>query len=228
MIGYYRVSTRRQGNSGLGLAAQRAAVAAHVRQAGCDLVAEYHEVESGRRDILDNRPELRKAIAHAKRSKATLIVAKLDRLSRSVAVIAQMLADGQVKFVCCDNPNANELMIHVFAAVARDEAQKISERTRDALAAYKARGGLLGASLKRCRNLTQKARAKGAKAAGMAVRRKADEAYSDIVDDIRKMRDRGLSLMDIARELNAMGHTTRRERPWNAMQVRRVLLRSTA
>lgn len=224
MIGYYRVSTDKQGRSGLGLEAQKAAVLAHVERDGCELVGEYVEVETGKKHSLDNRPALCKAIAHAKRSKAILVVAKLDRLLRST-VVRSMLKTSGVRFVACDNPHANELTIDILAAVAEDEVRRISERTRAALAAYKARGGRLGASLKRCRNLTQAARVKGARAAGMAVSRKAVEAYSDIIDDVQAMRRDGMSLQQIANELNRRGHTTRREKPWNAVQVQRILQR---
>lgn len=226
MIAYYRVSTDKQGRSGLGLEAQESAVAAHVKQRGCTLIASYTEVETGKKNDLENRPELRRAIAHAKRTKATLVVAKLDRLSRSVAVIAKMLADSKVKFVCCDNPEANLLTIHILAAVAEHEAAVISERTKAALAAYKRRGGRLGASLKQCRNLTAKARQRGAENAAEAHRRNADEAYADLQDWMTAQRGKGLSLQAIANALNQGGETTRRGKSWSAMQVKRVLERA--
>lgn len=112
------------------------------------------------------------------------------------------------------------------AAVAEDEVRRISERTRAALAAYKARGGRLGASLQSCQNLTPEARKRGAKNAGAAARAKAHEADSDIADDLRVLRAKGMALRAIAEELNARGHTTRRGKPWNAMQVRRVLAKA--
>lgn len=143
LVSYLRVSTVRQGASGLGLEGQQAAIAAHARATGCVIVGEYVEVETGKRDSLGNRPELQKAIAHAKRSKATLVIAKLDRLARSVAVVSMLHSSG-VDFVCCDNPTANRMTIQILAAVAENEARQISERTRAALGAYKARGGILG------------------------------------------------------------------------------------
>lgn len=225
MIGYYRVSTARQGASGLGLEAQRAAVERHIADAGCELVAEYTEVETGKKHDLDNRPQLQRAVAHARRSRAVLVVAKLDRLLRSV-VVRSLLKTKGVRFVCCDNPHANELTIDILADVAEDEVRRISARTREALAAYKARGGKLGAALPGSRNLTSSARIKGAKAAGVAVRRYADEAYVDLFDDLLAMRRDGLSLRRMAEALNKQGHTTRRGCPWNAAQVRRVLIRS--
>ncbi|MHB8462925.1 MAG: recombinase family protein, partial [Vulcanimicrobiaceae bacterium] len=107
MIGYFRVSTNKQGNSGLGLDAQKAAVAAHVAANDCDLIASYCEIETGKKHNLDNRPELLKAIAHAKRSKCVLVVAKLDRLLRSTVVCSTLKTSG-VLFTACDNPHANE------------------------------------------------------------------------------------------------------------------------
>lgn len=228
MIAYHRVSTKKQGLSGLGLDAQKEAVAAHVAAHGCALIATYTEIETGKKDDLDNRPELRKAIAHAKRSKATLVVAKLDRLSRSVAVIATMLADGKVKFIACDNPEANELTVHILAAVAQQEVKAISKRTKEALAAAKARGQLLGASLPQCRKLTPQARRKGAAAAADVHRKSADEAYADLEDWMLAQRAKGLTLQAIADALNADGQTTRRGKPWNHMQVSRVLARFEA
>jgi DNA invertase Pin-like site-specific DNA recombinase len=225
MIAYYRVSTARQGHSGLGLEAQKADVQDYLERSACDLVAEYVEVETGKKHGLDNRPELKKAIAQAKRAKAILVVAKLDRLLRST-VVRTMLKTSGVRFVACDNPHANELTIDILAAVAEDEVRRISARTKAALAAYKARGGRLGASLTQCRNLTDEARRKGARAAGASHVRNANEAYHDVTEIISELRDGGASLREIAADLNAGGFTTRRGRPWNAVQVARVLSRA--
>src|SRR5260221_640306 len=123
IIGYYRVSTARQGRSGLGLEGQEAAVRGYAAEHGCDLIASYTEVETGTRDTLENRPELLKALAHAKRSKAILVIAKLDRLARSVYVTAELHRSG-VEFVATDNPVANRLTIQILAAVAEDEARR--------------------------------------------------------------------------------------------------------
>lgn len=216
LVAYYRVSTDKQGKSGLGLEAQQAAVESYSKMTGCGIIAAYKEVESGKGKGT-NRPELVKALAHAKRSKATLVIAKLDRLSRNVAFLANLLESG-VDFVACDNPNANRLTIHILAAVAEDEARRISDRTKAALAAYKARGGKLGTD-----NLTDEARVKGNQAASVAVRENATKAYSDVAPVIRQFKAEGLTLRAIADRLNADGHTTRTGKPWNQVQVMRVL-----
>lgn len=220
-VAYYRVSTDRQGKSGLGLEGQKAAVLQHVGAAG-DLIAEYTEIETGKRDSLENRPELRRALAHARRSKATLVVAKLDRLTRSVAVTS-LLHQSYVDFVCCDNPYANRLTIQILAAVAEDEARRISERTKAALAAYKARGGILGATRPRCRNLSQEARKRGTHASVMKRAVLTVDAYEDVATQMGELRSVGHSLREIAAELNREGHTTRRGNAWNPVQVSRVL-----
>ena len=139
-VAYYRVSTDRQGKSGLGLDAQQRAVADHLRGHGCDLVGSFTEVESGKRA---DRPELAKAIDACRRQKAKLIIAKLDRLSRNLAFVATLMDSG-IEFVAADNPHANKLTIHILAAVAQHEREKISERTRAALQAARARGTRLG------------------------------------------------------------------------------------
>ncbi len=221
-VAYYRVSTQKQGRSGLGLEAQEAAVAAYASAAGCAVVASYTEVETGKRDDLENRPELRRAIAHAKRSKAVLVIAKLDRLTRSVYVTALLHKSG-VEFVCCDQPTANRLTIQILAAVAEDEARRISQRTKDALSAYKARGNVLGAARPESRNLTQEARRRGARSAGAAARKAAQAAYEDVSETIRSLDSAGLSLRAVAQHLNDQGHTTRRGCAWNPVQVSRVL-----
>src|SRR5215831_9781263 len=137
-IAYFRVSTDKQGRSGLGLEAQKAAVASYV--AAGQLLASYTEVESGRRN---DRPALAAAVAACKQHKATLVVAKLDRLARSVYFIASLM-EAKVDFVCCDMPTANRLTLHVLSAVAEHEREAISTRTKAALAAAKARGVKLG------------------------------------------------------------------------------------
>ena len=138
VVTYLRVSTDRQGQSGLGLEAQRAAVASYM--ASRTLVGEFVEVESGRKD---NRPQLAAALALCRQHKARLVIAKLDRLARSVAFISGLMESG-VEFVAADMPEANRFMLHVMAAVAEHEREMISQRTRVALAAAKARGTRLG------------------------------------------------------------------------------------
>jgi DNA invertase Pin-like site-specific DNA recombinase len=157
-------------------AAQQEAVAGFVRQqSAAELVASYTEVETSKKDTLANRPELRKAIAHAKRSKAVLVIAKLDRLARSFYVTAMLMQTG-VEFVAVDNPYANRMTIQMLAVFAEHEAQAISDRTKAALAAYKARGGILGGQRPESRNLTRKARIRGASIAGEVVRAKKEAA----------------------------------------------------
>lgn len=221
-MAYTRVSTKSQGASGLGLEAQEAAIAQYVSQNGCKLLATYREVETAKRDTLENRPALRQAIAHARRTKAVLVIAKLDRLSRSVYVTAELHRSG-VDFVACDNPTANRLTIQILAAVAEDEARRISERTKAALAAYKARGGVLGAAREQSRNLTDEARLRGTERAKTTLRKARQEAYEDLIDVLKALRADGLSLRQVAERLNEQGHLTRSGRPWNAVQVARVI-----
>ena len=140
-VAYYRVSTDRQGASGLGLDAQRQAVACQVN--GGQLVAEFTEIESGRRHT--NRPQLLAALEECRKRRATLLIARLDRLARNVAFIANLMESG-ADFIACDMPQANRLTIHILAAVAEHEREMISQRTKAALAAAKARGTKLGNS----------------------------------------------------------------------------------
>jgi DNA invertase Pin-like site-specific DNA recombinase len=225
IIAYYRVSTRQQGQSGLGLEGQRAAVVSYARQTGARIKSSYIEVESGKRA---DRPELAKALAHARRSRATLVVAKLDRLARNVEFLAKIMNSG-VEFIACDNPAANRLTIHILAAVAEAEAKAISDRTKAALAAARARGTKLGSARPghwegredRRLNGLEKARL----ASAQVISQRASEAYADLVPVMTRMKAQGLSLREIAEQLNDEGHTTRRGRPWNPMQVARVLER---
>ncbi len=225
MVAYYRVSRESQGADGLGMAGQKAAVAAHVAAYGCDLIAEYTEVETGKKHDLDNRPALQKAIAHAKRSRATLVVAKLDRLLRSTVVLSLLKTRG-VKFVACDNPHANELTIDILAAVAANEVRNISSRTADALRELKAAGVALGSHRPECAtNLSVDAAQHGRELGARRVREIANEAYADIAPMMLSLRAQGSTLAAIAATLNQEGHTTRREREWTPSQVSRVLAR---
>jgi DNA invertase Pin-like site-specific DNA recombinase len=222
LVGYLRVSTKKQGDSGLGIAGQQAAIEEYVQKTGCELVATYSEIETGKKHDLTNRPELRKAIAHARRSKATLVVAKLDRLLRST-VIANMLKTSGVKFVACDNPHLDEFSVDIHAAVAANEVRQISDRTTRALAALKADGVLLGAARPGAPQLTAEARQLGTVASVKASRESFVAAYSDLTEIVGEMRSDGLSLRAIAARLNAMGHVTRRGKQWAAQQVASVL-----
>ena len=221
IVGYVRVSTQGQGASGLGLEAQQTAIDGYAGNVEATVITSYTEVESGRKS---DRPQLAKALAHAKRSGATLVVAKLDRLGRNVAFLSALM-EAKVDFIAVDNPAANKLTLHILAAVAEAEAEAISARTKAALAAYKARGGKLGGQLRQCRNLTAEARRKGARAAGESLKARADEAYADLAPAVAELRTKGLTLRAIADELNQQGHTTRRGKPWNQVQVLRVLQR---
>lgn len=225
IIAYYRVSTAKQGRSGLGLEGETAAVAAFAQTRGCDVLGTYQEVESGKRA---DRPQLVKALAHAKRSKATLVVAKLDRLARNVAFLSRLMESG-VDFIAIDLEHANRLTIHILSAVAEGEAKAISERTKAALAAAKARGMKLGSARPGHWDGREQARlagsAKGAKVSAVVRAKAATEAYLDLLPQMQQLQSEGRSLRAIAESLNAAGHTTRRGKPWNQVQVMRVLQR---
>lgn len=251
IVPYRRVSTAKQGESGLGLMAQEAAIQAFVEANNCKVLKAYTENESGTHDDLADRPELLKAISHAKRSGATLLIAKLDRLVRSTIAMAAIKQSG-VSFTACDMPTANEFTIDIHVAVAADEARKISLRTKEALKAYKAdgrvskrvkafykeqgmevpqsvideRGGKLGAALNGCK-LTEAGRRKGIAKAAAKNKAKAISAYEDLLPTMRQWRDQGRTLQAIADLLNEE-HTTRRGARWNKVQVRRVLERAEA
>lgn len=139
-IAYYRLSTQRQGASGLGLYAQKQTVETYVKNAPGSLLAEFCEVETAKgANSLAKRPELRKALDQCRREGAILVIAKLDRLARNVHVISGLM-ESRVRFVACDIPEANELTLHVLAAFAEHEAKRISQRTKEALAQARARG----------------------------------------------------------------------------------------
>ncbi len=145
LVAYYRVSSQKQGRSGLGLEAQRKAVAAFASAEGFEIIAEYTEIETGKgADALDRRPELKAALKAAKKAKASVAVAKLDRLSRDVAFISGLMAQKVPFIVAALGRNVDSFVLHIYAALAQQEREMISRRTKEALQAAKARGVKLG------------------------------------------------------------------------------------
>jgi len=217
-VGYYRVSTDRQGRSGLGLEAQRVAVAGYL-DGGSTLLDTFTEVESGRRA---DRPELAKALDLCRRRKATLVIAKLDRLARNVAFIANLM-DADVEFVAVDMPEATRITLHIYAAMAEHEAVQVSQRTKAALAAAKARGRKLGWSIPSRRGEQAQASMKGV----VVNRAKADQRAANVLPVIREIERAGVTtLQGIADALNARGIRTARGRRWYASTVRNLLVRA--
>ncbi|GAC1599446.1 MAG: recombinase family protein [Hymenobacter sp.] len=213
---YFRVSTARQGHSGLGLEAQQAAVQRFL-PADAGRVADFVEVESGRQST---RPQLLAAIALAQREDAVLLVAKLDRLARSVAFLATLM-ESRVRFQAVDLPAADEFTLHILAAVAQKEAAAISSRTREALAAKKARGFPLGTPA----NLTPQARAQGL--AARQAHARAHVANRQAAQLATLLRATGASLRAIADQLNRSGYSTRRGKAFHPMGILRLLAKST-
>ena len=215
-VAYYRVSTKKQGQSGLGLEAQKDAVADYLNGGHWTLLDQFTEIESGKRS---DRPELAKALAMCRLRGATLVVAKLDRLARNVHFLSGLM-ESKVPFVAADMPQANNLTIHVLAAVAEAEAQAISQRTKAALKAAKARGVVLGGDKG---NLPSLAR-KGNRASIKSRRTLAQERAEDLLPVIADVRQQGVtSLRGIAAELNKRGIPAARGGEWTATQVRRML-----
>ena len=219
-VAYERVSTARQGQSGLGLEAQRKTIEDFAASRGAEVLARFTEVESGKRA---DRPELTRALHLAKVTGATLVIAKLDRLSRNAAFLLT-LRDSGVRFVAVDMPEANDLTVGIMALVAQAEREAISRRTKEALAVAKARGVKLGnpngaASLRRA--------GKGAVALRAAVGLNAERFAADlegVVADIRASGASGAtSLRAIAGELNQRGMMTRRGGAWQVSNVRNLL-----
>jgi len=204
-IAYYRVSTERQGQSGLGLEAQRDIVHRFVNGTGGRLVEEYVEVESGRRC---DRPELATALAFCKKTKSTLLIAKLDRLARNVHFISGLMESG-VEFVAADNPHANRLMVHMLAAFAEHERDMISKRTKEALAAAKARGIKLG----RYGQILAQENHERAQIFSNSLR--------EVVEELQGEGPRTLASM--ALELNARGVPTPQGAKWYPTSVKRLL-----
>ncbi len=230
MVAYLRVSTQRQGRSGLGLNAQREAVERYAAASGGRIVAEYVETESG---TLAERPELHKAIGHARRAKAKLVIARIDRLSRNVAFLAALMDSG-LDFVAVDNPHANPLTVHILAAVAQYEAKAIAERTRLALQAAKARGQKLGSHRPghwddpKRQQARRAGAAKGNQRSAKVRAQRAREAVADLLPTMQAMRAEGQSYAAIAEALNAQGQQTPRGCAWKPASVQRALSRAEA
>jgi DNA invertase Pin-like site-specific DNA recombinase len=220
-VAYYRVSTAKQGRSGLGLDAQQSAVREYLNGGSWDLIGEAVEIESGKR--ADNRPQLQEALRLCRTTGATLIVAKLDRLSRDAAFLMQLQNSG-VSFVAADMPGANSFTVGVMALVAQQEREAISARTRAALAAAKARGVRLGG--RRYHTLPSHAAA----AASANVRKEiADQRARDVHVSVEQARSRGaISLRAIAAVLTAEGVKAPRGGAWSAAQLKRLLDRFEA
>lgn len=218
-VSYLRVSTARQGVSGLGLEAQREAVASYLNGGKWKLVREVVEVESGKRN---DRPAIAEALRLCRLHRATLIIAKLDRLARNVHFISSLMEAG-VEFTAVDFPQANRLTVHILAAVAEHEAAMISARTKAALGAAKARGVVLGGqrgSLERMAGIGRKGNVASARARSQT----AAKRNGDLLPVIQELRAAGATTpQQIADGLNGRGITAARGGAWSAIQVRRVL-----
>ena len=206
-VAYYRVSTQRQGASGLGLEAQRKAVMDYLRGASGVLVEEFTETESGRRAT--NRPQLQQALALCKRAKARLVIAKLDRLARNVHFISGLM-ESKIDFVALDNPHANRLVLHIMAAFAEHEREEISKRTKVALAAAKARGVKLGRG----------------KELGAQNKARADRLARDLAPVVEELRRSGTTtLQGICDALNERGIQSSRGKHWHVPSVFNLMRR---
>ena len=212
-VAYYRVSTQKQGKSGLGIEAQKAAVAQYVSRNGGKVAAEFQEVESGKRS---DRPQLALALERCRLTRSTLIVAKLDRLTRDVAFLCR-LRDSKVDFVAVDNPNATPLTVTILIAVAEEERRLASVRTKVALQAAKARGVKLGNP-----NGAQAFGARSRAGAVEALKAKADSFAQSLAGIVRPLLEAGLSLRKIAERLNAEGIVTAQGKAWQANSVKRL------
>jgi DNA invertase Pin-like site-specific DNA recombinase len=210
-VAYYRVSTKRQGNSGLGLEAQQHAVMRHVDSSNGKLVKSFQEVESGRKD---DRPQLKAALETAKKNKATVIIAKLDRLGRRASYILRLIDESGVDFHICDMPNADKLTITILAAVAERESEAISKRTSDAIQAKKRRGEPVGS------NDWKSVQAKGIEVIKADKMRRASYAMK-VIAELREAHV--TTLLEMANCLNRRGIPTARNGKWTATAVKRVI-----
>ncbi len=223
IVAYYRVSTRKQEVSGLGLDAQKKTVSDYAAHNRGKVIAEYTETESGKNA---DRPKLKEAIAHAKLNKAILVVAKLDRLARNVAFTSALMESG-VEFTACDNPHANRMIIQVLAVMAENEAVQTSRRTKDALAAAKAKGVLLGSARPGHWDGIEHKRGwkKGAKNSAQVRSERCRAAYEFLIPSMLQWKDDGETYDDIAKRLNDAGHQSIGGKPFTPTTVWRILKR---
>lgn len=210
-IAYYRVSTDKQGESGLGLEAQRNDVRRFIQPENIDI--ELTEIESGKKA---QRPVLNEAIELCRKHGATLLIAKLDRLARNVSFVSTLMNSG-IKFIAVDMPSATELTIHIYSAIAEDEAKRISKRTKDALAVKKAQGIKLGSP----QNLTNASRELAIK----SIKSKAVNNENNIRAKamINLLKGQGFTLQTIANKLNESGFKTSKGGQFMPMQIKRLL-----
>ena len=216
-VAYYRVSTTRQGRSGLGLEAQHRAINDYLNGGRWTLSAEFTEIESGKRT---DRPELTKAIGACRRHKATLVIAKLDRLSRDAHFLLGLQKAG-VEFIAADMPTANRLTVGIMALVAEEERRMIVKRTVEALAAAKARKVKLGSPH------PERGAKIGLPRARAARKRKADEFATSVLPVVKKLHKAGNSLRAIAKELTDTGIASPRGGSWGPQMVANVLSRAS-
>jgi DNA invertase Pin-like site-specific DNA recombinase len=219
VVAYLRVSTDRQGKSGLGIEAQRAAIARFAEAEGCDVLAEFVEVETGKgADALNRRPQLAAALAAARKGKAAVLVAKLDRLSRDVHFISGLMAE-KVPFIVAElGADVDPFVLHLYAALAEKERALIADRTRVALLAKKAAGATLGN-----RTNLREAQASGAE----ANRKAADGFAGNVLPVVRQLQAAGITTTRaLAESLNARGIRTARGGEWHHSTVRNLLARA--
>lgn len=212
IISYVRVSTQKQGASGLGLEAQKQAVESYINETGAELVAEFVEVESGKKTDRD-RPQLAEALKACKKHKTVLVVAKLDRLARNVHFISGLM-QAKVKFLALDMPEATDLTLHVMAAFAEHESKRISERTKAALAVAKSKGVVLGSA--GAQNLKQ----------NIEIRQEKSRAFAESLAGVFEgFRLRGLTQRKMVDELNELGVKAARGGNWSIIQVQRIIFK---
>jgi len=220
---YYRVSDVKQGHSGLGLEAQRTMFARLLVGRPGTKIGEYTEVETGKRlKKCLRRPQLQKAIAHARKTRATLVIAKLDRLARNVAFISALM-ESQLPIICCDMPEADQFTLHILAALAEREGRMISDRTTAALDVLKSRGVKLGSHREGHWDGKKRGFRQATAAAQNISREEMKKCYEPLVPWIKYMRESGLTLQQIVDQLNATESKTRTGKPWNESTLRRVI-----
>lgn len=232
-VAYYRVSTKKQtkagksGYSGLSFEAQEQAVRDLITRTGGELVGAYTEVETGKKS---DRPQLEMAIQHARTADATLVVAKLDRLARNVEFtgkLTNMQNEGRFRFICCDAPAANELTIHILAAVAADEARRTSQRTKAAMVALKEKGVKLGSARPGHWEGREHLRGwkKAVKAATESRRKRTSNYYEHLLPEIQERRQRGDTMEEIVRAFNDRGLVTQSGKPFTQVTLWRIVKR---